>query len=58
MTGGISGRDFNGLIQVTVNGQGFSAAVSVATHGTEQSVNIRAKSGDLSRVTITLHRAR
>jgi hypothetical protein len=38
-------------------GPTFTAAVTVATHGTEQSVKIRAQSGDLSQVTITLHRA-
>jgi hypothetical protein len=55
--GGISGTDSNGLIQVTARGQAFAAAVTVATHGTEQSVRIQAKSGELSRVAITLHRA-
>jgi hypothetical protein len=53
--GGISGRDSQGLIQVTVRGQAFAAAVTVATRRTEQSVRIRAQSGDLSQVTITLH---
>jgi hypothetical protein len=53
--GGISGRDSKGLIQVTVRGQAFDAAVTVATRPTEQSVKIRAQSGDLSQVTITLH---
>ena len=56
--GGISGHDSKGLIQVTARGPSFTAAVTVATHGTEQSVKIRAPSGDLSQVTITLHRAR
>ena len=56
--GGISGNDSKGLIQVMVRGQTFTAAVTVATHGTEQSVKIRAQSGDLSLVTITLHHAR
>ena len=32
-----------------------AAAVTVATRRTEQSVKIRAQSGDLSQVTITLH---
>jgi hypothetical protein len=58
VTGGISGRASNGVIQANVSGQAFTAAVTVATHGTEQAVKIRAQSGDLSRVTITLHRAR
>jgi hypothetical protein len=40
---------------VTVRGQAFAAAVTVATRRTEQSVKIRAQSGDLSQVTITLH---
>jgi hypothetical protein len=53
--GGISGRDSKGLIEVTVRGQAFAAAVTVATRRTEQSVKIRAQSGDLSQVTITLH---
>jgi len=53
--GGISGRDSQGLIQVNVRGQAFAAAVTVATRKTEQSFKIRAQSGDLSQVTITLH---
>ena len=56
--GGISGHDSKGLIQVTTRGPSFTAAVTVATHGTEQSVKIRAESGDLSQVTITLHHTR
>ena len=56
VSGGISGRDSRGLIQVTARGQTFTAAVTVATHGNEQSVKIRAQSGDLSQVTITLRR--
>jgi hypothetical protein len=56
--GGISGHDSKGLIQVTARGAAFTAAVTVATHGNEQSVKIRAQSGDLSQVTITLHRTR
>lgn len=54
VSGGISGRDSKGLIQVTARGQTFTAAVTVTTHGSEQSVKIRAQSGDLSQVTITL----
>jgi hypothetical protein len=56
--GGIAGRDSKGMIQVTARGSSFTAAVTVATRGSEQSVKIRAQSGDLSQVTITLHRAR
>jgi hypothetical protein len=56
--GGISGHGSKTLIQAVVRGQSFSAAVSVATHGAQQTVNIRAQSGDLSNVSITLHRAR
>jgi hypothetical protein len=55
--GGISGHDSKGLIQVTARGSSFTAAVTVATHGNEQSVKIRAQSGDLSQVTITLRRS-
>jgi hypothetical protein len=55
VSGGISGRDSRGLIEVTARGQTFTAAVTVATHGSQQSVKIRAESGDLSQVTITLH---
>jgi hypothetical protein len=55
--GGISGHDSKGLIQVNVKGQTFAAAVTVATRGAEQSVSIRAQSGDLSRVTISLRHA-
>jgi hypothetical protein len=56
--GGISGRGSRGLIQVVASGQSFSASVTVATHGGRQTVNIRSPSGDLSNVSITLHRAR
>jgi len=58
ITGGISGQDSKGLIQVKVGGQDFNAAVVVKTHETEQLVSIRAQSGELSQVAITLHRAR
>jgi hypothetical protein len=56
--GGISGHASKGLIQVTTRGPSFTADVTVATRGTEQSVKIRAQSGDLSQVTITLHHTR
>ncbi len=56
--GGISGTASKGLIQVAVKGQTFAAAVTVATRGAEQSVRIRAQSGELSQVAITLHKAR
>jgi hypothetical protein len=56
--GGITGKESKGLIQVIVRGQAFTANVTVATRGSEQSVKIRSQSGDLSRVTIALHRAR
>jgi len=56
--GGISGQDSKGLIQVMVRGQDFTAAVVVKTHEAAQSVSIRAQSGELSQVAITLHRAR
>jgi len=55
--GGISGTDSKGLIQVTARGQTFSAAVTVATRGAQQSVRIRAQSGELSQVNITLRHA-
>jgi hypothetical protein len=54
--GGISGHGSKGLIQVLARGQTFSANVSVATHGSQQSVDIRAQSTDLSNISITLHR--
>lgn len=56
--GGISGQDSKGLIQLMVRGQDFTAAVVVKTRQTEQSVSIRAQSGELSQVAITLHHAR
>jgi len=56
--GGISGHDSKDLIEVTARGQTFSAAVTVATHGTEQSVKIHADSGDLSQVSMTLRHKR
>jgi len=55
--GGISGTASKDLIQITVRGQDFSAAVVVKTHEAEQAVSIRAQSGELSQVAITLHRA-
>jgi hypothetical protein len=58
VSGGISGRDSKGLIEVTARGQAFTAAVTVTTRGSEQSVKIRAQSGDLSEVTITLRHQR
>ncbi|MGD1038559.1 MAG: hypothetical protein ABR878_15585 [Roseiarcus sp.] len=56
--GGISGHGSKGLIQATVRGQAFSADVTVVTRGAQQSVNIRAPSGDLAMVSIDLHRGR
>lgn len=56
--GGISGTAAKGLIQVAVKGQTFAAAVTVSTRGAEQSVKIRAQSGELSQVSITLRKAR
>jgi hypothetical protein len=53
--GGISGMASRSLIQLTARGQDFTAAVRVSTRGNTQTVQIRAKSGDLSRVAITLH---
>jgi len=55
--GGISGRGSRGLLQLTVRGQAFGAAVSVSTRGSEQSVRIHADSGNLSQVAITIHHA-
>ena len=57
VSGGISGHDSKGLIQVNVQGQTFSAQVAVGTRGNEQSVKIASQSGDLQRVTIKLRRA-
>jgi hypothetical protein len=56
--GGISGQESKGLIRVQANAQSFTADVSVATHGSTQSVKIRSASGNLSLVNITLRRAR
>jgi hypothetical protein len=55
--GGISGHGSKGLIQVLARGQTFSANVSVTTHGSQQAVEIRAQSSDLSNISITLHRS-
>ena len=55
--GGISGQETKGLIRLTVRGQDFLAAVVVKTQGNRQSVSIRAQSGELSQVAITLQRA-
>ena len=55
--GGISGHQLEG--PHPGDGERFESPPSTAaTHGTEQSVKIRAQSGDLSQVTITLHHAR
>jgi hypothetical protein len=56
--GGISGRASKGLIQASVRGQAFSASVTVATRGAEQSVEIRAQGGGLSTASIVLRRER
>jgi hypothetical protein len=56
--GGISGRESKGVIRLAVTGQTFSANVSVVTRGSTQSVKIRADSGDLSQVDISLHHTR
>jgi hypothetical protein len=55
--GGISGTASHDLVTVTARGQDFSAAVTVATRGDTQKVQINAQSGELSRVAITLHRS-
>jgi hypothetical protein len=54
--GGIEGQAANGKIQATVRGQGFTAAVTVATRGSQQSVTIRSEGQELRAVSITLHR--
>ena len=56
VSGGISGADSKGLLQLKVQGQAFSADVTVATRGNQQNVRIAAQSGNLSRVSITLRR--
>jgi hypothetical protein len=56
VSGGISGTDSKGLLQLKVRGQAFSADVSVATRGNQQNVKISARSGSLSRVMIALRR--
>jgi hypothetical protein len=56
VNGGISGTDSKGLIQLRVQGQAFSADVSVVTRGNQQNVKIAAQSGSLSRVSIALRR--
>ncbi|MGD0639427.1 MAG: hypothetical protein ABSC22_01650 [Roseiarcus sp.] len=56
--GGVSGHGAKGVIQAVVRGQAFYADVTVATHGAQQSVDIRAQGGDLVAASIVLRRER
>lgn len=58
VAGGVSGHGGNGVIQAAVRGQAFSADVTVATRGAQQSVEIRAQGGGFSTVSILLRRGR
>ena len=52
--GQISGRLNGSDIQATVAGGVFGAGLSIATHGSSQSINIRVNGGDVSKVSLNL----
>ncbi len=56
--GGVSGRGANGVIQATVRGQTFTADVTVATRGAQQTIEIRAQGGGFGAASILLRRGR
>ena len=56
VNGNIEGRGGNGNFQVVASGPGFSANISLATHGNRQTVAIRSE-GTFRLVAITLSRS-
>jgi hypothetical protein len=56
ITGSLSGRASNGNIQATASAAGFSAGISVTTHGNKQSVAIKPDS-QFKGASITLTRS-
>ena len=56
VNGSLEGRGGNGTFQVVANGPGFSANISLATHGNRQTVLIKSE-GSFRLVSITLSRS-
>jgi len=56
VNGTVSGRAGGNQIQVYAQGSGFSAGLSMATHGNRQSVEIRPSGADITAVSIALAR--
>jgi hypothetical protein len=57
-TGNVSGSATNTDVRANIEGPGFTAALSLATHGNRQSVTIKAQQGatDINSVAITLRK--
>lgn len=55
--GTVSGRASPGQIQASIQGPAFSAGLSVATRGDQQSISIRSQGTELTAVSITLNRS-
>jgi hypothetical protein len=55
-SGRISGQASRGRIQAVVQGPGFSAGLTLATRGNQQSVTIRSQGTELTQVSISLRR--
>jgi hypothetical protein len=56
VSGTVSGRASGSQIQVLAQGAGFSAGLSLSTHGNHQSVVIRPQGADVTAVSISLAR--
>jgi hypothetical protein len=56
--GGVAGAGGPGRFELAARGQGFSAQVSVVTHGARQSLEIAGAGGGFSSATIVLRRGR
>lgn len=56
VAGTVSGRAGGNTIQAYAQGSGFSAGLSMATHGNRQSVEIRPSGADITAVSIVLAR--
>jgi hypothetical protein len=56
VNGTVSGRAGGGQVQAYAQGAGFSASLSLATHGNHQTVVIRPTGADVTAVSITLAR--
>ena len=56
VNGTVSGRVGGSQIQAYAQGQGFSASLSLSTHGNRQAVVIRPAGADITAVSIALAR--